>query len=330
MKYISISDRFRPFIHTPGMFCPIPATCLAAKVFPAFVQIFNIAEYPYKLINEHRLPIAGRVDPFTLLLDVEKGGVTVFGEGSSGYFRYQILPATSVPGYELVGNKGALLSESANTSPFPQIRERLALGCNKKLDWDLVKRRLDLKEILPVWHRLGLLVPDQSKKTLSHLFPKKKQEIEESLLSLFLGYFQGILTPRNEDLEYQGLTLPLLPQDTSPLALLKEGSDWIRTLFVEEVNEIIHILPHLPSIFHEGRLIHVPLSQGELNIEWSKKTIRRVIFIANSSGSVIFKFPNMVRTCRVRKNLQEKGKILTCDVHMDVEEGVNYLLDRFQ
>ncbi len=78
--------------------------------------------------------------------------------------------------------------------------------------------------------------------------------------------------------QYQGL-MPLERSqgNVSPLAFLTEGARLIRNHFIEEEPNGIKILPALPPECHAGRLINVAIKGVNLDLEWSKKTIRRLI-----------------------------------------------------
>jgi hypothetical protein len=92
------------------------------------------------------------MDRFTVFLDLEKGQIDVdMALVSGSYIRYSI---------KATPDGIHLSSESPKSDLYraPQ-GERLSLGNHKAQDWDLVCRRLDLKEILPTWKRLGELTP---------------------------------------------------------------------------------------------------------------------------------------------------------------------------
>jgi hypothetical protein len=209
----------------------------------------------------------------------------------------------------------------------------------------LVQRRLDLTEILPLWLRLGQWVPhsisDQIPwtgtaslltKCQEAIASKHPERISTPLLNLFRAGFRGILSPRLVDDQHQGI--PVVPLDTksklSPLVLLKSGAALIRSLFIQQRDHTIQILPALPPEFHCGRFVDVRCDGGMLNLEWSKKTIRRMVFRADRSGTVTFGFQSELKQFRLRRSMRDRGMVILCGSSFPVVEGESYLLDRFE
>src|SRR5579862_7562439 len=84
-KTIDIAQRLRPFSHTPGTSSLIPKTSYAATVFPGRLELVCLES---KKHIEITLPDLGPLKEFTLLLDLEKEHLVVFGSSSAGYVRY--------------------------------------------------------------------------------------------------------------------------------------------------------------------------------------------------------------------------------------------------
>ncbi len=87
---IEIAERFRPFVHVPGTFCILPFTTLTFRIYPAYVEVFDLSSSVPALVAEFPIKIQGPVKKFTVLQDMERGCLKVFGEGVQGYFRYRI------------------------------------------------------------------------------------------------------------------------------------------------------------------------------------------------------------------------------------------------
>jgi hypothetical protein len=136
--------------------------------------------------------------------------------------------------------------------------------------------------------------------------------------------FSGILAPRLSD-GHQGI-VPEGDYPFSPLGLLTEGSKLIRSLFFEEKENIISFLPELPPAFHAGRMVSVQTSLGdEIDFEWSKKTLRRVVFRVNVSREVHLDLQSSIKSFRIgKKNRMPADKLLA------LEAGKTLYLDRFQ
>ena len=162
---IKIADRFRPFSHKAGQICMVPCSTWAVEAYPTEIRMFRNEESV-----SLQLELTGPVDGFTLEQDLEKNVVRVFGRAKEGYFHFEIAHkgkvllislkrGKSIP-YQFAGKKGVLEREQfleilTDEAFIQYYTERLSLGMNKKLDWDLVTRRNDLKEILPVLFFLG-------------------------------------------------------------------------------------------------------------------------------------------------------------------------------
>lgn len=333
---IAIAERLHPFTHRAGDLIPLPGSTLGVQIFPARINLFDLNAFPYQQMADLPLDITGPVDKFTVEQDLEHGFIRVWGDTPHGFFRYR-LQALQSGGVQLTSEKGnlesgAILGTSGDIY-MPPKTDRLSLGNHKKQEWELIHRRGDLTEILPLWHRLGQMIPDSTAKGGSYALLEACHEaptleVCQTLLNLFHAGFSGALAPRLVDTQHQGFNLP--DPSGSPLALLTEGAAFIRSLFVRVEENRIEVLPKLPSEFHCGRLIDVTCgSWGTLHIEWSKKTIRRVVFTAAKTGELQFAFQNKVKSCRLRHLRGEKGERLACPITLDVEEGKQYLFDNF-
>ena len=260
-KRITIAQRQRPFSHTPGTKVLLPGSNLIVTVYPCMLDHF-----PIKL--------TGPVKDFTVMLDLERGFVKVWGHYKEGFLRYRI-HATLNGGYSIITEKspipGLLPTCDDPIYEAPPL-ERLFLGCNKSQDWDMVKRRMDPAEILPFWHRIGQMVPDDT------------TEIS-SLMNAFRAHFDGIMAPRAEDTDHQGLELTPHAQ-----ALPSQGYKDIRAQFLQQDGN--HITLHR-SEFPAGRLINVSCGQlGTLDIELTKRSLRSVVLHSPNPEMADFTFPH--------------------------------------
>lgn len=314
---IKIAERLRPYSHVPGTRCILPGSEIELEIFPALIRAYQNQQ----LLSETRVDVQGPLDNFTVQLDLEKGGVRVFARGALDYF---IRAAEGVP--FVIEKKGSSLWQKKST---------LSLGCHKAQDFALIKRRCDLTEVLPHWHRLGINLHPQGKRPvggaatfLEQLRTCDKMEVVPLLKNLFRAGFSGILSPRLNDEEHQGFQLP--PGVGSPLFLLSEGARFIEELFIKVEGAKVSLLPRLPPDFHAGRFIDLDVGFGTINFEWSKKLLEKVIFTANSEQNIEFYFQKALKSCRLRKNLKERGEKIACNFFISTKPGTTYYLDQFE
>lgn len=235
------------------------------------------------------------------------------------------------------------LSEEAKPCSFASL-ERLSLGSHKQQDWELVSRRLSFTEIFPVWFRLGQMVPEPVSKQLAgvSLFlndcreaikRNAPQKILVEFKKVFLAGFDGVLSPRLIDTNFQGISYPdfAFQAEISAMTLLTEGAKLIRSLFIQEIENEIHILPSLPPEFHCGRLIDVKFGkQGALSFEWTKKSLRLMTFHALEDQKIAFFFSNHEKKCRLRNSTKDKGIVYIPGSQLEIIPGQNYWFDHFE
>lgn len=339
MKSIQITERLRPFSHQPGTYCILPGSSLRFQIFPALLRVYDLSiTYP-KLLGEIPVPVKGPVQEFTVQLDLERGWILVWGKAEDEFFRYKI------QGHEAsiyVDVQKGLSSwhpqEFFNRiphtfKPLNKARERLSLGNHKSQDWEMVSRRADLVEILPLLFALGQHVPDEfhfaDEGTASLLLECQKASkltVYQAFLNFFKAGFEGVISPRLTDEQHQGFSLKTSssPQ-LSPLVLLSKGAKTIRSLFVHIHAKEITILPKLPPQFHCGRFLDIQCEDlGVLDIEWTKKALRRLFFKATKTEVLHFHFPHEITDFRLN------GKRHLVGNPIEVTSGEVYIFDRFQ
>ncbi len=319
---ITIAQKFIPFSHKPGTCALIPGTHFEAEIFPALMRLYDLSGPERKCIREIPVEIEGPLHEFVVSQDLERGCLTVRRNGK----QIHILPSLQIS------------QEKKSGLPLITDVEKLSLGSHKKLDWEKVLTRCDFTEIFPLWLRIGgsLSLPKRtSSKGMFSLLeecktPLPPEHILKPFKRLFLAGFHGILVPRLYDADYQGIT-KYEGGDETPLHLLVEGAALIRRLFVQVLKNQIAILPHLPPEFFAGRFIHINCAPyGKLHLEWTKKSIRRVVFESHQEQQLHFLFPRQMKEFRLTEGRKEKGKIITAGEPMAFKSGTLYLLDRFQ
>ncbi len=318
---IQIAEKLRPFTHTPGTKCLLPGSSLCVEIYPVMIRIEDLeGNTP---VQEIALPLKGPVNDFTVQLDLEKGVVWLWGTYLEGYRRYRLW--AELGQFKMAEKRNEFVAIDAPS-------ERLSLGSHKKQDWDLVKRRRDLTEIFPHWLRLGQWVEKRESSLLPRCLAAIEQKDKEQVHSLFLNVFEsgfkGLLAPQLKGAEYLGLES--FGDAYSPIELLSQGARLIRRLFVHQ-GEKLSILPCLPPEFHAGRFTGIHLGNCEtLDLEWSKKTIRRMIFRSRLKQTLRPSFQKGLKNYRIRKNNKDKGSILSVEDEIPMEEGIDYFFDRFQ
>jgi hypothetical protein len=324
---IKIAERLRPYSHTPGTACIIPGTCSEVEAYPTLLKIVG---------KEHKLKLTGPVKDFMLEQDLEKNCVRVSGKAKEGFFRLRI-HATDA-GFDVIGEKGPVKTIHI---PFETkfvhkpTFERLSLGNHKSQDWDMVQKRCDLKEFLPILFCLGQkipLIPPQPLTGTARLLelPTDRADLSEALEAFFKAAFTKILIPRLVDDQHHGLA-PHEPAEGNRFFLVQEGAKMIRSLFFKQNERRIAFLPNLPIPLDCGRLVGLQAPGiGEIDLEWSKKTLRRVIIRASTPGEVILELQKELKSYRVRKTMREKGHRQKGTEPLLLEPGKTYLLDRFQ
>ncbi|HSX03495.1 MAG TPA: hypothetical protein VLG76_02070 [Rhabdochlamydiaceae bacterium] len=343
---IKIAERLHPFSHQSGTFCPIPLTTWEVQVFPARLYFRDLQTYKEL---DLKLSFKGPVKNFTVQLDLEQGFVRVFGESNEGYIEYVIdksaihfkkLPVAGILCGETTVHKGASFPLPIEAISTADSKERLSLGMHRSQDWELVKRRSDLKEIFPVWLRLAALIPNEKIKeipdvgtlTLLHACKKAVEQNEKNQLcglfnKVFEASFQGILSPRLSDELFLGLVAETeIPSHLSPLIILHEGAKLIRSLFFREEMEMVSFLPHLPPEFHSGRFV----IGDEIAIEWSKKLLKKVIWKSKRDRQIILNLQRPIQSFRLRHFLKDRGIKIAKDQPFFLKAGQLTYLDRFE
>lgn len=347
---IQIANKLKPFSHEAGTFLLLPGSQLRFQIFPVCLKVCDLSQPIPKPIEEISLPIVGPVDEFTIQLDIEKGFIHVWGTSSLGYFRYRIHSVANEPDWRLIVEKSPD-EKLKEIKPFSnellykpaERRERLTLGSHKKQDWTMVLRRKNVTEIFPYWFSLAQMfcsmpihAPLQGTAALlencQHEISQDDPTVRlKSFQSLFAVGFEGLLSPRLIDEQYHGFSFPpISDQKLSPLILLTEGAKLIRTLFIENRGGEIQILPHLPTQFHCGRMTNLVCEDIVIDLEWSKKEIRRMILRPLRSCEVHLSFPKGVKTYRLRQDKKERGFKINCNESIALESRNIYFLDHFK
>jgi hypothetical protein len=338
---IKIAERLHPFTHLPGMCCLLPGSSLCLQLFPARIRLYDLSKRHREDLGELILGLTGPVRDFTAIQDLERGEVRLSGHALEGYFRLVCRPLAAEKKMAFAIMKGNIPVE-LNTEAVvltkeamaPAVIERLSLGSHKAQDWTLMQRRKSLQEILPIWFSLGQLMPQPPQAPCGGLLQEcrdlidkcDREKLSPAFLKVFLAAFSDMLVPHLKDENFGGFSFPEAPESLSPLVLLTEGAAQIRRLFLQQEGSRLAILPVLPPELPCGRGLgwHCP-PYGRLDLEWTKKAVRRLIFHAECDGSITFLFPPDLKEFRFQKKER-----LSCGSTISIEKGQDYLLDNFR
>ncbi|MEM1282071.1 MAG: hypothetical protein AAGG81_00815 [Chlamydiota bacterium] len=334
---LKIFEKHRPFSHRPGTRYVLPGTSLVFTLFPTLIRWHDLSSA--KNSGELKLQVTGPVEGFTSQLDLERGFITVWGHAKEGYYKYRIQPDGqhfSVTTFKNLTLEGEYKESGQSIQP-PEI-ERLHLGVSKKQDWELIQQRCDLKELIPIWYAMSQYAPICACDEIASLYQQcniliEHREIEkigDGMRSLFKAGFSGVFVPRLQDDDHNGFTLPPFVS-SCPIGLLSASRQMIRKLFVQLEENRVHILPALPVDFHCGKFIQIRLGEyGELDIEWTKKTIRRLIFRCKKDTELQFLFQNHLKRFRSRAVGSNKSRKFNCGETLEFLSDKTYLFDNFQ
>lgn len=357
---IKLTEKYRPFSHEAGTALLIPKSSWKVTAYPARLILENLISIGGKEILTILPQMNGPLESFTVMQDLEKGWVRIFGLGKKGYFSYRLVASA----HEIIlfvercpkeglffdfegeirnlKRKEELIIPTMTPAFSLKSSEKMHFGSSKKQDWSLVKRRLSLEEILPIWFQLGKQIPKHPilevgtsrylKTCADHLTQKNRDQIGQAFLELFKVGFEGILSPRLIDTDYQSHPSDEeIPKQASSLVLLGEGARLIRKFLIDVDDQEIAILPCLPKEIHCGRFIGVECGQGlSIDLEWSKKMIRRLTLHPKKDQTVTFTFQKPVTSFRLRMGRKGKGKLIPVGTPLELKKDTLYILDRFQ
>ncbi len=321
---IEIAKKMCPFTRVPGAACVLPRGQWLVRIFPTrFCFIHTVTK---QVAVWDKMPKV--LSQMMVTQDLEKGVVHVHSVSGS----YTICQRAE--GIEIRGSAYALLDVPKEALVFAPA-ERLSFGVHKAQDMEMIRRRCDLVEIIPLWHRLGMWIPDLPfahigtftlLNSLQGLVDDgNKEKIEDLLKSLFLAGFSDMLVPRVHDDQLQGLVPEADPLACSALPLLTEGSRLLRALVFQQQAGIWHILPCLPPSFHSGRFIG-----EEISLEWSKKLIQKMIVRPKTTGMLRLVLQKSIARFRLRRSLKDPGVVFARDTQLECQAGVPLFLDRFE
>lgn len=355
---IAINSRFAPFSHRAGTHVLIPKTEIVAEVYPSRINFYSSESVAISKID---IQTGGYVDGFTVVQDLEKQVVRIFGISINGYIAYQLkfleeyivldLLRSRIPlNITLQGKKYTIFPKKQLqllsvreyiTSSLP----RLAFGIHKSQNIDHIATRKDLREILPFLYRIGKLYPKRSEampagttqelvqKIRDNIYARDKVGTTKAFHEFFAIAIRDLFVPQLFDYRLQGLFAPpersKLYYDTS---LLSKVSELIENLFVQQQGDSIALLPFLLPILHAGRLLTFNSEDNHytIDMEWRSHKLRKVIFRSHNTRGYHFLLPKPFRNFRLRSSKVDPGIICYSGDLISVGENSTYFFDRFQ
>lgn len=357
---LSIAVRLRPYSHLPGIYAPIPLSNLQCQCFPTLLQISTIDKTAG---TEVHIAHGGPTTQFTVALDLESPSLLIWQHTPKGLQKFRLyvhhekglmlaVVRGSVHLTRADGTTYALLQpkEEALLAPkesFQSVKEvpfeRLSLGSHKAQEVLPFSEKRDLFSLLPMWMRLGALIPctapllnSGTACLLSKMYVDKNAEqageqYEKVLHTILRTGFYDLFVPRLVDRDHQGDEFPAPLAQEDPWILLTEGSKRLRECFLHTQGNQLHILPGLSPSFHAGRFLNASCGElGLLSIEWTKRCIRQMHFTAHQTGTMTLQLPAKIRKFRLRYGGSNKRIICSADKELSFCLGQNLFFDRFE
>lgn len=351
---ITIAQRYRPFSHKPGCRFLVPGTTLCCTVYPVRIEVHDLSTHVPVSVKTVELSLKAPVKGFTVEQDLEKGEIHIWGTSQEGYIRWCIKPREGNQELALVLERGPkegvflpIQQEHLLPKQFLTLgilaqfqyptQERLSLGCHKAQEWEKIRFHSLLTQFLPFWHRLGCMTPqlpvNAESSTFSFLQKVKQsdqQQVSAALEECFAVTFQKGFSPELVDADHLGYRQSFPEEGDHPLFFLSKGALLIRKLFLQFEENTLSLLPLLPPECHCGRLIHVQTPFGEVDLEWSKKRVRRFILRAERSGTFTLRSSKSLKSYRLRLGRKKMGERFSLEEAVSVEAGQTYYFDNFQ
>ena len=314
----------------------------------------------------------GASTQFTVSLDLESPGLAVWQQTPSGFQKLRLhvdpekgLLLTAVRGscvVRLIDERSTLSTLSTQLKPKESILllpkelfhtmhvhtmqavpfERLSLGSHKAQEVVPFTLKRDLFSLLPMWMRLGALMPclapllhSGTAALLKNIcLDQHEQRVgatyEATLHTLLRTAFSDLFVPRLTDHDHQGDPLSAPVEDEDPLILLTEGSKRLRASFLHVQGNKLHLLPGIPPSFHAGRLLNASCGEmGLLHFEWTKRCLRQMHFCAHQTGTMQLELPG-IRRFRLRLGGTSKRVVCSADQEIPFCLGQNLFFDKFE
>lgn len=333
---IQIRNRYKLFTHRPGAFVILPFSEYFLQIFPAKIFVFKGDVQIAEIDVSYESP----PDSFVIELDLEKGNITIHGNAGSVFFRTFIFFDEKIifhidKPYGQYQTVSDLIRFQKNKLKRTISTERISFGIFKKPLFEKVQEREDLREILPLWHALAKVIPkaavDFSKPSLllelkEAIERQEKERVMPLFKALFRGGLQSLFFPRVQ--EFMGFNkAPFMAR--SPLALLSEGADLIRSLLIRYETGTLTLLPLVPRELSSGRITGFPIGDlGFFDCMWRSGKIIESAISPNADMELNLLLPKEIKTFRVR-DLKNKNTRYSGIEPLLLKKDAYTFLDRF-
>jgi hypothetical protein len=352
MLNIKIDHHLKPFSHAYNTKTLIPYTEYVATISPGRILLSHIEGAEPTIL---KLMVQGPIEEFTVENEIVKGIVTVFMQTKEGYLRYRIfrkeneliLQIERCPknGIRIDFNQLDKRYEKGEEIPIASLSPKeesspafsdISFGSYKAQDVDLVRRRSDLKEVLPLILSFAERVPISRSYAASQgcyeLLPLLNKnldgkELDRVLKIIYHAAFEGILVPRSNDTDYQGL-VESISQD-SPLPFLISFKELVLQLLVRFEGGHLFLLPQLPHSLDAGKIVGCTVPFGFIDMEWSKRRLKSFILTATETRSLHLSCSQGLKGYRLRTKEDHKGKTKLVTDEVFIVEGKKYFFDKF-
>ena len=306
MGKIAICEKITPYSHLPGTRCVVPCSDWVVEVFPALLRIVGKGDFA--------LQVDGPIEQFLVQLDLEKDCVWVTGKGKDGCYRLQLTATEEglfvtvrrapksgiVIGEHHLALKERRLLASGGKVSLRLVCERLSLGNWKAQDVELVRRRNDVREIVPTLFLLGQKIP------ATHPLPASALKMD----MFFRASFSGLFVPHLQDPLHQGhqVVLPQLLKG-DPMALLNLAYRTIRDHLVQDGKESVSLMPGIKE-YPVGRA-SLRTSFGLVDLEWAQGMMKKCLVKAKEDCQIAFVFPKEVASFRCAGQKTLNGAVIS-------------------
>ena len=272
-----------------------PFTRTAGQFFQLFGTDQTVQIFPEKLVVGDQflleIPLSSRVTSFEAFQDLKKGIITVYIK-EKVYWRYTI--STKPDGIQIFFERGKEGFKKDYFLPSvvkkPETLELVSCGVYKKQEWEKILRRSDLKEILPLFF-------------LASQWYKGKPREEKELVEGFFNDFTGILCPKKTALSHESL----------------------REFFVV-FDPHLHLLPKVLTDCGRAKNLHA--GKALVDLEWRSWKLQKAVVLPTED--LTFSVPNPFKSCRLRLNAKDRGRVLKKGQILTFEKGIKVFLDRFE
>jgi hypothetical protein len=289
----------------------VPCSDWVVEIFPALLRTLR---------QDISIAVTGPLQKFVVQVDLERDCIWVTGHALEGFYCFSLKASDEglflilhrapkeglvIQGKRLLRKERLLLARGGKSCPS-KTYERVSFGSNKKQDWDLVSRRGEPCEMMPLLFLAGQKVPSSN---------------VVNIPDMLLFFRSGILVPNLIDLQHLGI-FSEDKIDFDSMAILYSCYRTIRDKLFCEEEERMYILPEIKEI-PVGRA-HLRASFGSVFLQWSQGILRKMVIEPLSNFEKKIVFPKEAASFRMLNKRRFNGDVISCKEHGAI------LFDRFQ